>query len=108
MKRINFRKLVLALADVFIIIFRGLIVNFILSFFDFIGAEASKGLLYYIIVDLAMCVVMMFLMGGYSRLWRYFNIKDYLVCALAMAFDFALGYVISMFLQIPQRIIFVL
>lgn len=108
MKRINFRKLVLALADVFIIVISGLIVNFILSFFDFIGAEASRGLLYYIIVDLLMCVVMMFLMGGYSRLWRYFNVKDYLVCALAMAFGFTLGYVVSMFLKVPQRLIFVL
>ena len=77
MKRINFRKLVLALADVFIIVISGLIVNFILSFFDFIGAEASRGLLYYIIVDLVMCVFMMYILGGYPRLWRYFNIKDY-------------------------------
>ncbi|MEE0868532.1 MAG: polysaccharide biosynthesis protein, partial [Ruminococcus sp.] len=96
------------MADVFIIVISGLIVNFILSFFDFIGAEASRGLLYYIIVDLLMCVVMMFLMGGYSKLWRYFNVKDYLVCALAMAFGFTLGYVVSMFLKVPQRLIFVL
>lgn len=108
MKRINYRKLVFALADVFIIVISGLIVNFILSFFDFIGAEASRGLLYYIIVDLLMCVVMMFMMGGYSRLWRCFNVKDYFVCALAMAFGFTLGYVVSMFLKVPQRIIFVL
>lgn len=108
MKKINVRKLVLALADIVIIVVSGIISNFILSLFNFIGAEASRGLLYYIIIDLVMCIFMMFAFGSYSRLWRYFNIKDYFICGLAMAIGFITGYAMSQVLRIPQRIIFLL
>ena len=108
MKKINYRKLVLAAADVFIMIISGLIANFILSLIGSIGAEASRGLLYYIIIDLFACIPTMYLFGSYSRLWRYFKIKDYIFCGFAMTAGFLVGYFITTFLQVPQRIIFAL
>lgn len=106
MKKINLRKMLLALADVFIIVVSGILANYILLLVGYIGAAASKGLLSYIVIDLVMCLLTLYISGTYSRLWRYFNAKDYIVCGIAVFSGFTLGFVISLFLQIPQRKIF--
>ena len=106
MKKINLRKALLALADVFIIIVSGILANYILLLVGYIGTAASKGLLSYIVIDLVMCLFTLYISGAYSKLWRYFNAKDYIVCGIAVFSGFALGFVISLFLQIPQRKIF--
>ena len=53
-----------------------------------------------------MCLFTLYISGTYSKLWRYFNAKDYMVCGTAVFSGFTLGFVISLFLQIPQRKIF--
>ena len=53
-----------------------------------------------------MCLFTLYISGTYSKLWRYFNAKDYIVCGTAVFSGFTLGFVISLFLQIPQRKIF--
>lgn len=106
MKKINLRKMLLALADVFIIVVSGILANYILLLVGYIGAASSKGLLSYIVIDLVMCLFTLYISGTYSKLWRYFNAKDYIVCGTAVFSGFALGFVISLFLQIPQRKIF--
>ncbi len=106
MKKFNLRKLVLTLADIIIITISGIVLNYVLSLTGVIGAEASRGLLYYIVINLITCVLMMFAFGAYSRLWRYFNVKDYIACALAMVSGFAIGYVILLAFGRPPRIIF--
>lgn len=106
MKKINLRKVLLALADVFIIVVSGILANYILLLVGYIGTAASKGLLSYIVIDLVMCLLTLYISGTYSKLWRYFNAKDYIVCGIAVFSGFTLGFVISLFLQIPQRKIF--
>lgn len=106
MKKINLRKMFLALADVFIIVVSGILANYILSLVGYIGTAASKGLLSYIVINLVMCLFTLYISGTYSKLWRYFNAKDYMVCGTAVFSGFTLGFVISLFLQIPQRKIF--
>ena len=106
MKKINLRKMFLALADVFIIVVSGILANYILSLVGYIGTAASKGLLSYIVINLVMCLFTLYISGTYSKLWRYFNAKDYIVCGIAVFSGFTLGFIISLFLQIPQRKIF--
>lgn len=106
MKKINLRKMLLALADVFIIVVSGILANYILLLVGYIGTASSKGLLSYIVIDLVMCLFTLYISGTYSKLWRYFNAKDYIVCGIAVFSGFTLGFVISLFLQIPQRKIF--
>ena len=106
MKKINLRKMFLALADVFIIVVSGILANYILLLVGYIGTASSKGLLSYIVIDLVMCLFTLYISGTYSKLWRYFNAKDYMVCGIAVFSGFTLGFVISLFLQIPQRKIF--
>ena len=72
------RKVILAFADAFIISMAALIANFILSFAGEALDESS------IIVSIAVssicCIGSLLITGAYSRLWRYFNRKDYLTC----------------------------
>lgn len=108
MHRINYRKLVLAIADIFIIITSGIISNFLLSLISSDIVFAGKELLYAVVIDLIMCVFMMFFFGAYSRLWRNFNIKDYVSCIISMGIGFALAEVIMLIFEIRQNIIFLI
>ena len=117
MSKFNYRKVILLLADIFIITVSGVLLNFVLELFNsthlgaignsfYYGAEASKGLLFYILITVITCVFMMMLFGSYSRAWRYFNFKDYLITALAMGIGFGLGFIILILLKVPTRKIF--
>lgn len=107
MKVLNLRKVVLAVADVFIIIVSGIITNYLLSLLSYPYVEAPRGLLYNIVIDLILCIFMLFVFGAYSTLWRYFNIKDYVFCGLAMALGFGLGYVVSLILPVGEDVVFI-
>ncbi len=108
MRKFNIRKLVLAFADVVIIIVSGIVANYILSLLGLIGVDSSRVLLYCIVIDLIMCMFSLYISGAYSKLWRYFNIKDYGLCTLASVIGFICGYLFSYILKIPQRKIFIL
>ncbi len=126
MSKFNYRKVILLLADIFVILLladifiitvSGVLLNFVLELFNsthlgaignsfYYGAEASKGLLFYIVITVITSVFMMMLFGSYSRAWRYFNFKDYLITALAMGIGFGLGFIILTLLKVPTRKIF--
>ena len=80
MKKINLRKMFLALADVFIIVVSGILANYILLLVGYIGAASSKGLLSYIVIDLVMCLFTLYISGTYSKLWRYLTQRT-ILCA---------------------------
>ena len=72
------RKIVLAVADVFIVCISALIANFILSFW---GRELDAArLIVSGAVSSICCIGGLFITGAYSRMWRYFNRRDYLTC----------------------------
>ena len=106
MSKFNFRKFVLMLADIFIITVSGITLNYVLSLLPSYPPEASRGLLYFIVLDIITCVLMMLLFGSYSRMWRYFNIKDYIFSGVAMTAGFALGYLVLLLLNLHPRKIF--
>lgn len=109
MRRFNFRKLVLMLADIFIIAVSGIFLNYFFSLTDWFHVEASGNLFYFILIDILTCELMMLLFGSYSRLWRYFNIRDYIMCGLAMTVGFGMGYGLLLLLRIePRKIFFML
>ena len=72
------RKIVLAVADVFIVSISALIANFILSFW---GRELDAArLIVSGAVSSICCIGGLLITGAYSRMWRYFNRRDYLTC----------------------------
>lgn len=72
------RKVLLALADAFIVMFSALASNYILSFFD--KELSSKSMLIPIITGTICCFVFLFALGAYSKMWRYAKKRDYLCC----------------------------
>ena len=52
MRKFNHRKLVLMLADVFIIVVSGIVLNYLLSVTNVISAERDRGLIYYLVINL--------------------------------------------------------
>ena len=72
------RKVVLAAADVFFVGVSALIANFILSFF-YRGIEESS-LVISVAVSSICCIGALIITGAYTKLWRYFNRRDYLSC----------------------------
>ena len=104
--KFNYRKLILLLADIFIISVSGVILNYILSLVGWIDPEGDKGLLYFIILNDLTCVLMLLLSGAYTKLWRYFNIRDYIVSGISVAVGFAMSYGILLLLGHRPRKIF--
>jgi len=72
------RKVVLALADVFIIAVSALIANFALAAFKHSMSVRDLGVC--IVISVLTCFACLSLSGAYNKLWRYFNKKDYLSC----------------------------
>ena len=86
------RKRLLALADAFIVLVSGLIVNLPLpTFADRIGRAE---LFSYLVLCAFCCFACQLLFGAYNKLWRYFNLSDYLSCVKGILF----GNIVACFL----------
>jgi len=103
MRKFNTRKLVLLLADVLIITVSAIVLNYFFALTKWFHVEANGYLFYCILIDLLTCELMMLLMGSYSKMWRYFNIRDYLMCALAMTLGFGMGFCVLNIIEIVPR-----
>ena len=72
------RKTILAAADMFFVGVSALIANFILSFRNMEIEESD--LIISVAVGSICCIGGLLITGAYSKLWRYFNRRDYLSC----------------------------
>lgn len=72
------RKLILAGADLFFVGVSALIANFLLSFRSLDIEESTLVIL--VAVSSMCCIGSLMIAGAYSKLWRYFNSRDYLSC----------------------------
>lgn len=77
-KKFRYRKVILAAADAFIIAVSALISNFMLSAVHF--NISNRHLMISIVMSLVCCGFCLLAFGAYNKLWRYFNIRDYLSC----------------------------
>ena len=94
----NFRKVMLGIVDAFIIALCGVVTNFILEAFDFQTGFRSVVETPYvvvsIIINVIVCLVALWICGAYNKTWRFFNIRDYLDCIVAMFFGVAVSTLI--------------
>ncbi|MCH5299086.1 MAG: polysaccharide biosynthesis protein [Ruminococcus sp.] len=84
MRKLNTRKVILALSDIFIIVIGTLITNYAFTFINSGYVQGHRGLSYIIIADIIMCVLVQFAFGSYGKLWRYFRLSDYAMCGAGM------------------------
>ena len=64
MKKLNFRKFVLMLADIFIIAVSGITLNYFFSLTHWFHVEASGNLFYFILIDILTCELMLWIFGS--------------------------------------------
>lgn len=76
--KFSVRKVVLAMADAFIVAIAALISNFILLLFN--QSLPRSLMVISIILSAICCFGSLFVFGAYHKMWRYFNGKDYLSC----------------------------
>ena len=76
------RKAMLVLADAFVIAISALIANFILLLFK--DGLYRGDLSVSILTGVVCCLTGLALSGAYHKLWRYFNKKDYISCAVGV------------------------
>jgi FlaA1/EpsC-like NDP-sugar epimerase len=87
--KFSFRKLILAVADSFIIVVAALLANFVLLFS---GREISQTELLISFIMSVICTVSgLFIFGAYAKMWRYFDQKDYFTCVYGAVVGFAVA-----------------
>lgn len=103
LKQFKYRKIILSLADAFIIIMSSMITSFL---FDLFGNSINaKKLVLYMGLDTVITIAVMVIFGIYSIMWRYMKKKDFLTClygvvsgaAVTTILLYAIGTRISLF-----------
>ena len=90
LQNFNKRKLLLAIADAFMIVVSALFANFILSAFS--KPIGGKHVTECMVICAFFCVASMTFCGLYSKMWRYFRIRDYIFCVTGTLSGFLLSY----------------
>lgn len=88
----SIRKIFLAFVDGFIVAVSALISNFIMFLW---GIELSRSeMLLNIVFSVVCCFGSMMIYGAYTKLWRYFNSKDYLSCVSGITIGIIVSYML--------------
>lgn len=92
--KFNLRKLVLAVADMFIISVSALLANFLLPLSGNLPISTSRMVMQ---TSLAVLVGLLGLLacGAYSKMWRYFKASDYISCLLGVTFGMVIVLLIA-------------
>ena len=91
------RMRLLALVDAFIVFVAGLIVNVPLPIFtDRIGRPE---LFSFLLLCAFCCFACQLLYGSYNKLWRYFNLRDYLSCVKGIVGGFVIANILYFLMQ---------
>ena len=86
-QKFSVRKVILAVADAFIITV-GMFITFFM--FDMLfGGYTYRRMFSALFVSIFCCVTSLFCAGAYRKLWRYFNKRDYLSCILGTCVGYA-------------------
>ncbi len=94
-KKFRFRKIILAIADMFMVAVSSLITNFMLNGLHFYKVTIlPKEMFISISISMLCCVACLIITGAYSKLWRYFKSTDYLSCIYGIILGISAAYFI--------------
>ena len=91
------RKRLLALVDAFIVFVAGLIVNVPLPIFS--DAIGRPELFSFLLLCAFCCFACQLLYGSYNKLWRYFNLRDYLSCVKGIVGGFIIANILYFLME---------
>ena len=93
--KFRFRKVILALADMFMVAVSSLITNFMLNGLRFYKQTIlPREMFISISISMICCVGCLIITGAYSKLWRYFKKTDYLSCVYGIVLGITAAYLI--------------
>lgn len=103
LQKFKYRKIMLAIADAFIVAVSAMISAFVL--FALNDSISTRTLWTSIIMSCFTCFGGLALCGAYNKLWRYFNQKDYMSCVYGVLIGFTLSCVFTYILlgSVPLR-----
>jgi len=86
------------LSDMFIVAVAAIICNFVLDVFAFDVLE-TKNLVAFTTMNVALCFFTLWVSGAYTKMWRYFKIKDYVSCIIGIFIGISLSSVFAIILE---------
>ncbi|MBP5303660.1 MAG: polysaccharide biosynthesis protein [Clostridia bacterium] len=98
-QKVNTRKIMFMLADMFIVVMSSLISSNILYNLREVLTVPRRTFWAEVAVTCLVCFATLLICGAYNRLWRYFDTKDYLACAYGVVIGFIISYAIISLLQ---------
>lgn len=75
LKNFRFRKLVLGIADAFIVVVAALLSDYVLKGLHHVSLTPRQ-LFISAVYSMVCCAALMFITGAYSKMWRYFSARD--------------------------------
>ena len=104
MRKINYRKIFLMIADAVIVALSSLVTNAILSLIAIIISGSTMDIAVQPVriaaiigMNTMFCFFLLFVMGAYSKAWRTFAKSDYILCGVGAAIGLELGALFSQF-----------
>ena len=105
-RKFSVRKILLAVADCFLITVSALIANFALSVFE--KAVPNSEVLISMVCGSICCLLTLMICGAYKIMWRYFNGKDYLTCLEGIVLGMFMSCIVIGVLKHEVQIIYTL
>lgn len=104
-QKFKYRKVALACADMFIVALAGVISNYSLIILH--AGITPKSLFTSIVLSTITCLGGLAVCGAYNKLWRYFNLKDYISCVYGVLAGIATAGIFTYILRgtVPLRYI---
>ena len=104
MRKINYRKIFLMIADAVIVALSSLVTNAILSLIAIIISGSTMDIAVQPVriaaiigMNTMFCFFLLFVMGAYSKAWRTFAKSDYILCGVGAEIGLVLGALFSQF-----------
>ncbi|MBR1534857.1 MAG: polysaccharide biosynthesis protein [Ruminococcus sp.] len=113
MKKVNFRKIFLMIADAVIIALSSLVSNALLSLFGIIAYDSTMDIAVQPVriagvigLNVMFCFFMLFVLGSYNIIWRELSKRDYMLVGAAVVIGLTLSALISMFSDHEETLIY--
>jgi len=101
--KFSVRKMILMVADCFIIAVSALFADYILSLY---GVNVSRAYLsIFMILSVVLSVGCLKSCGAYNKMWRYFSRKDYVCCAVGITIGTVLSTLAVIMLDVGQYLL---
>jgi FlaA1/EpsC-like NDP-sugar epimerase len=105
-KKLNYRKIVLMLADVFILCIAGIIANFVLNLFPAYTMPNTQRVFLGILLSVFFGYMGLFVCNAYTKLWRTFRLRDYLSCVLGTVIGLGIAALVCLLVERPLPLLF--